>query len=384
MRKYNCPYCPERYYRNDLHKHIQRKHEDELPPDYTAYRMAYDIVNNKQGHGNCMICGKPTPWNEKRQKYAKLCGDPKCSEAVKKQYQERMMRVYNKTSLLDDPKQQEKMLAARKISGKYKWSDGTVFVYTGSYEKKFMEFLDKVLEFKSNEIVAPGPVLQYEYKGKLHNWITDFLLIPYNLIIEVKDGGNNPNERKMPIYRAKQIKKEEMITNMGTYSYIRLTDNDFAQFLSILAELKMKVVDHDNSPIFRIHEQEILNKLDQILTEDAKLDDQMINIAVGEFYRAIGGLKDRLIINKHSGELVDSNRDGSQLMLLFDIKPTEDRNYNIDNKEFLAICNNTWMELNHPGCGRYPFKWKSFWEDEEGKDYSQGFNLGIIPRNNLD
>ena len=254
MKKYNCPFCSERFYRHDLAKHIDKKHDDELPLDYTAYRMAYDVINNKHGHGNCVVCGKPTKWNEKHQKYNRLCGDPKCAKKIKETYQKRMMRVYNKTHLLNDPEQQEKMLAHRRISGKYKWSDGKMFTYTGSYEKKFMEFLDKIMDFKSSEVVAPGPVLEYEFKGKKLHWITDFLIVPYNLIVEIKDGGNNPNNRQMPTYRSKQIAKEKMITNMGEYSYIRLTDNDFGQFLAIIAELKKDIVEDQVKPLYRIHE----------------------------------------------------------------------------------------------------------------------------------
>lgn len=258
MKKYCCPYCTERYDRYNLYKHIDKKHDDMLPDNYTAYRMAFDVINDKHGHGNCTICGKPTEWNEKTQKYNRLCGSSKCSNKVKEIYQSRMMRVYNKTHLLDDPKHQEKMLAHRRISGKYKWSDGKIFTYTGQYEKSLMEFLDKIMEFKSNEIIAPGPILEYEYNGKIHHWITDFLLLPYNLIIEVKDGGDNPNTRSMPIYRAKQIAKEEMITNLGKYSYLRLTNNNFSQLMCIMAELKKQIVDDNaNNPLYRIHEDYI-------------------------------------------------------------------------------------------------------------------------------
>ena len=166
MRKFNCCYCNERFYAKELPKHIDKKHDDLLPDDYTAYRMAYDIINHKDGHGNCTICKKPTKWNEKRQKYERLCGNPKCAQEVRETYKKRMLRVYNKIHLLDDPNHQEKMLAHRKISGTYKWSDGKEFTYTGQYEKKLMEFLDHTMEYKSNEVLAPGPILEYEYKGK--------------------------------------------------------------------------------------------------------------------------------------------------------------------------------------------------------------------------
>ena len=123
---------------------------DELPDGFTAYRLVYDIVNDHPDHiGHCTICNNPTKWNEKRQKYERLCGNPKCYDEVKKIYQKRMIKVYNKTSLMDDPDHLEKMLAGRKISGKYKWSDDREFTYTGTYEKNALEFMDKVLEIPS-------------------------------------------------------------------------------------------------------------------------------------------------------------------------------------------------------------------------------------------
>lgn len=254
MKTFNCPFCKVKLNKFKLEKHIEKEHDDELPVEYTPYRMVYDIINDKHGHGTCTECGKDTKWNEKRQKYNRLCGDPKCYEAVKKTYQSRMMKVYNKINLADDPHHQEKMLAGRKISGSYTWSDGKKFTFTGQYEKKFLEFLDKVMEYKSDEVIAPGPILEYNFKGQKHHWITDVMILPYNLIVEIKDGGDNPNNRFMPEYRAKQFYKEKMITNLGTYHYLRLTNNDFSQFLSIIAELKMQVVEDNNKPMYRIHE----------------------------------------------------------------------------------------------------------------------------------
>lgn len=254
MKKYVCPYCGAKFDRDHLVRHIEKVHDDMLPDDYTAYRQVYDIVNHKDGHGNCVVCGAETKWSEKRQKYSRLCSNPSCIKAIRDRYRRNMLIVHGRIHLLDDPQQQEKMLAHRKIAGTYTWSDGTKFTYMGSYEKELMEFLDTVMEFKSNEVVAPGPILEYEYGGKKRHWITDFLILPYNLVIEVKDGASNPNKRSMPEYRAKQVAKEKMITNMGTFSYLRLTNNDFSQLMGILAELKMKIVDDEKGPLYRIHE----------------------------------------------------------------------------------------------------------------------------------
>lgn len=255
MRKYACPYCGEKFVKDKLVDHIEDEHDDELPVNYTAYRAAYDAINHKPGHGSCVCCGKDTKWNEKTQKYNRLCGDPKCTKKIRETYRSRMMKVYGKVHLLDDPHQQEKMLTHRKIAGKYKWSDGKIFDYVGSYEKEFLEFLDKVMNYDSSDIVAPGPILEYEINGKKRHWITDFLILSANLVVEIKDGSSNPNKRSMPEYRAKQVAKEKMITNMGVYSYLRLTNKEFGQLLAILAEIKMNIIDDNNHPIYRIHEE---------------------------------------------------------------------------------------------------------------------------------
>ena len=139
------------------------------------------------------------------------------------------------------------MLAGRHISGKYKYSDGTMFTYTGKYEKAALEFMDKVMNIPSKDIQMPGPILEYEYNGEKHSWITDIYYIPANLIIEVKDGGDNPNNRNMPEYRGKQAAKEVMITELGKFNYLRLTNNDFSQLLEALAEIKWENMDQKDS-----------------------------------------------------------------------------------------------------------------------------------------
>ena len=260
-RTYACCYCNQKFNRYKLPKHME-KHEDEIPENLTPYQVAYDIINDHPDHhGRCIVCGKITNWSNKNQKYHRICRDKRCAEAIKKTYQERMMKVYNKPHLMDDVNHLEKMLAHRKISGKYKWSDGTEFTYTGSYEKNFLEFLDKVMNYESREIISPGPVLEYDYKGKKHKWITDVMILPYNLIVEIKDGGDNKNgNQAWKGTREKTIAKEVMITNLGKYNYIRLTNNDFAQFLGIIAELKMQIVDDTVSPLYRIHENTSLDE----------------------------------------------------------------------------------------------------------------------------
>jgi hypothetical protein len=116
--------------------------------------------------------------------------------------------------------------------------------------------MDKVLNIPGNDIQSPGPVFEYKYNGKTHKWITDIYYIPGNLVIEVKDGGSNPNRRTMTSYREKQVCKEEMITEKGTYNYLRLTDNDFSQLLAVLADMKNEALTNVNpKAVIHINEE---------------------------------------------------------------------------------------------------------------------------------
>lgn len=255
-KKYPCPFCEKRLPRTELVTHVQNTHEELIPEDYSASRVVYDKIN-KTDHGTCMVCKRPVyEWDEKTCRYKNLCFDNKCKEQVRKIALERHIRVYNKPTLLNDGEHQEKMLANRKISGKYKHSDGTMFTYTGQYERAAIEFMDTVLNIGSKDIQMPGPILEYEFNGETHKWVTDIYYIPANLIIEVKDGGKNPNKRDMPEYRAKQLAKETMITELGKFNYLRLTDNNFVQLLVALANIKYENLDQSeaNNAQFFINE----------------------------------------------------------------------------------------------------------------------------------
>lgn len=260
-RKYKCPYCNKSFPRKKLSTHIDNNHEEMLNEDkgFTANRVVFDVCNNKEpignGSGVCRICKNPTKWNEDICRYEAYCSKS-CKEQARENYKNNMLKVYGKTTLLDDMEWQEtKMLSNRGISGKYKWSDGTYKSYVGSYEKKFLEFCDNVLNIRSDDLLTPGPTIEYDYDGQKHTWITDAIYLPYNLVFDIKDGGNNKNKREMPEYRAKQIEKESFITKQGKYNYIRLTNNEFVQLLTIFAELKELYLEDDNpKTISRIHE----------------------------------------------------------------------------------------------------------------------------------
>lgn len=284
-KKYKCPYCEKRLIRKDLINHIDKSHKELIPEKYTASRLVYDQVN-KVNSGRCRVCGKPTTWSENSGRYNVLCDNPKCKEYMREQYKKNMLRVRGTYNILNDPEQQKRMLANRSISGKYKFQDGGEHIYTGSYEKKCLEFMDIVMQIPSKDILSPGPTLEYEYDGQKHFYITDFYYIPYNLIIEVKDGGNNLNTKdsaSMRASREKTIEKEHIITDKGEYNYIRLTDNNFAQLIEVFMIIKEKLLEGDDSKTYRINESRIIvedyfvDKKDIYYNKD-KFDSGKINL----------------------------------------------------------------------------------------------------------
>lgn len=267
VKKYKCPYCEKRCERDKLQYHIGKDHQDMIPQDYTAARVAFNYLNKKT-EGHCIICGGVTDWNEDKKRYERLCNNPACKKKYVKMTEDRLKKArgVTKKEMMNDPKHQDEMLRNRSISGTYKFEDGGRINYVGSYEKNFLEFMDKFLHVQSTDIQSPGPTVEYIFEGKKHFWITDFYYIPYNLVFDIKDGGKNPNKRDMAEYRAKQYYKEKAIKDQGEYNYIRLTDNQFDQLIEIMIDLKdsMTVLDgpyyqkvSKAKPIVRVYESTI-------------------------------------------------------------------------------------------------------------------------------
>ena len=265
-RRIACPLCRRKDFKDKLIRHIEKDHED-IIGEISAEQFLYDKTH--PGSGKCIVCGNKTDWNEKTGKYHRVCSNPRCKEELRAKFKKNMIRVHGKVSLLDDAAHQAKMLAHRSISGTYVYSDGTKFTYTGSYEHKAIEFMDKVLNCNSKDIIMPGPVIDYtDQYGNSRQWITDIYYVPYNLIIEVKDGGDNPNNRQMDEYRAKQVSKEAELIRLGEYNYLRLTDNKFVQLMEVLALLKDQEINepNTNNKVIRINESAVYD--DRFFTID--------------------------------------------------------------------------------------------------------------------
>nr|DAV72229.1 MAG TPA: hypothetical protein [Caudoviricetes sp.] len=292
-RRIACPLCKRKDFKDKLIRHIEKDHED-IIGELSAEQFLYDKTH--PGSGKCIVCGNKTDWNEKTGKYHRVCSNPRCKEELRAKFKKNMIRVHGKASLLDDAAHQAKMLAHRSISGTYVYSDGTKFTYTGSYEHKAIEFMDKVLNCNSKDIIMPGPVIDYtDQYGNSRQWITDIYYVPYNLIIEVKDGGDNPNNRQMDEYRAKQVSKETELIRLGEYNYLRLTDNKFVQLMEVLALLKDQEINDPTTTnkVIRINESAVYD--DRFFTiddtDEFKDDDKDIPIEY-DIIRRLSDLKE--------------------------------------------------------------------------------------------
>ena len=254
--KYKCPFCNNRFTREDLVNHIEDDHPYDIPADFTPFRYVFNYVNKKPltYHGKCTECGGPTEWDENKGRYNRQCNNKACHDSYVKKFEANMMKTRGVTRISATASGQLKMLSNRKISGEYKFSNGEVKTYTGSYELKALEFMDKVMHIDPNDLMCPGPILEYSLDNNTHIYITDFYYQPYNLIIEVKDGGDNPNKRNMPDYRAKQIAKEKYIIKHTNYNYLRLTNNNLNQLLAVFANLKMQMVENTGERVIHVNE----------------------------------------------------------------------------------------------------------------------------------
>lgn len=276
---FKCPFCDKRLTREDMVRHIEKYHEDELPEEFTPLRATFHAVNRKDFSyvRPCRMCKSPTKWDEAKGRYDQLCGSKACHDAQVEKMRKDMgdkLGINRQTATAEGL---QKMLANRRISGKYKFQDGIEFAYTGSYEKKTLEFFDEILNIKGSDLMIPGPPLQYTLDGKKHIYIPDIYYIPYNLMIEVKDGGNRPNNNPQLVEtRRRQMAKEEYIVRDTDYNYIRLTNNDFSQIISIFADLKMATIEEPDIKkarrVVHVNESSVKSNLNKEFEPKGKLN----------------------------------------------------------------------------------------------------------------
>ena len=234
-----CPVCKRKFISVDANiNHIDDCHPYDCPKGVTVKQWIFNVKNrlspaNKYGHS--ILSGKPTEWNEKLGRYERLAND-KEKAAFRKLFVQRMMKVHGKSTLLNDPEIQKKMLEHRKISGKYTFDD-VVFNYTGSYEFDFLRYMDVVLSWDPHDIFMPCPIIVKYISprdGKQHFYIPDVYISSLNLIVEIKSQENKHyRKRDLDIELAKDAAMRKMDVN-----YVKIYDKDYEDFLSTVNSLK--------------------------------------------------------------------------------------------------------------------------------------------------
>jgi hypothetical protein len=242
-KSFKCLFCEKKYVsKQSLYEHMGNEHNDNLEGLSPAHYY-FDYKNRNTKHmGKCTECGKPTEFNETTEKYNRLCKNPKCKEAYVEKFRKRMYaKGRDPINDLKDRDRQLKMLANRKISGEYKWSDGKKFTYTGTYEKNFLEYLDKVLEYPSVEVHSPAPQC-YTYTtndGKKHFYMPDVYLSDVNLLIEIKgsQSGSGYRDRDLGLETLKESAVMEDV-KAKKVNYIKVLDKKYDEVTEKINELR--------------------------------------------------------------------------------------------------------------------------------------------------
>ena len=239
---YKCKICGKKFTElSGLYNHIERKHAEIIPADMSVQQFYY-YTKTGRTNGNCVMCKQPTTWNKNTNKYNRFCTNPKCKEEYVKIAKSRMIAKYGKVHLLNDPAKQREMLANRKISGSYRWSDSNVeTTYTGSYELDFLKTLDGFFEWDPVDISMPSPhTYTYMYEGEQRFYIPDVFIHSLDCELEIKDGGDNPNNhyKIQAIDKEKERLKDEVMTSQKAFHYVKITNKNYTNFFDFLKEVK--------------------------------------------------------------------------------------------------------------------------------------------------
>lgn len=234
-----CPICGENSKNKaKLLDHMERVHVDDIPEGWSANRYYYYLTHGGNDTGSCMMCGVEVPYDEAIGRPRKLCGSEKCKKAFSEMTKKRTEKKAGKDADAYESDRQRKALAARKISGRYVWSDKTEKTYTGQMEKRCLWALDNIAELPSFEVFSPCPFDIYykDEEGKTRLYIPDLYIISLNAVIEVKeDRKNNPNTHpSFKIDRIREALKDKRVKELDEFHYFKYTgdDEDLMEFIN--------------------------------------------------------------------------------------------------------------------------------------------------------
>jgi len=227
---HKCPFCNTKYTRPyDLYGHIENKHKrvsQGLPGIQIVFnkRNRYPVTKS---HGVCVISGQPTRFNINKGRYERFHG-PAEAKIYSQNFKGKMREIHGVEHKLNDPEIQKKMLAARRISGSYSYK-GSKITYTGSYEKDFLEYMDRTVRWNKKDLVMPAPVtFKYTWGGKERFYMPDVYIPSLKLFIEIKASDNTG-------WRADNLDREKLKDrSMSGMNYIKVFDKNYSLLNEVL------------------------------------------------------------------------------------------------------------------------------------------------------
>lgn len=239
----HCPYC-KRYFstKQPTLDHINQYHGDRLEMDKMDAAQALYFSTHGSLEGECMCgCGRKTRWCYSTGKPHKVSDDPSCRERLRALAVKNHTRVYGKATLLDDMEHQREMQKHRPTAGEYTFADGGKVGYLSKPELAFLKFLDTIMDFTSNMVqVSPESFTYHDPKDNVdRKYDPDFYLPDYNLLVEIKDGGEHTNTNPAFVKETKYkvALKDEVMRKQTKYNFIKIVDNNFGPFVELLYQI---------------------------------------------------------------------------------------------------------------------------------------------------
>ena len=304
VKYYKCPLCSKKFKTlSGWAGHMDLTHPENRPNGFSDSRYFYYTVTGRT-HGTCRTCKKDTEWNEVSMKYDQYCKNPECKKAYAKIAKQRMIGKYGKIHLLNDPNMQKKMLSNRKISGKYRFRDGTIFEYVGSYEHEFLKMMDLLMGWHSQDLMSPSPhVYYYDYKNDKDDpknegkkfYIPDFYIPSLNLEIEIKQQ-NSYNTKMDEINRIKEKLKDELMESNKDINYLKINNNDFTVFFDFLENARECIPTNNKDQMEKVMECSIENYVNNFdIPIDSELDKLIIPMANVDLDELINDVPEELV-----------------------------------------------------------------------------------------
>lgn len=255
--KFRCPDCKNKYTSLAfLLNHVSQEHADNIPENTTVKQYCFNRRNNKTFQ-LCVICKKnKTAWNEDTGHYNRFCSEAcklKAGEIADRNLKKKTGK--NRKERLSDINLQRQMLKGRSISGEYTFKDGTKLSYVGSYEHDFLRFYEEDFNGDPIDILECPFTFDYKYEGSTHVYIPDYYIPSLNLIIEIKDGGDNPNmhHKIQEVDKVKEKLKDKAVIDSKKFNFVKIYNKEYTNFLNIINIIRERNASYEEfSPIISI------------------------------------------------------------------------------------------------------------------------------------